>query len=178
MPVFIYILSLLFLTTLSTTNFVELDLENEKTCTEYAQKKKDEITGREVIISKNKLKLQDKNSGKSFNLLISRQGFEMIFVFSSDDKTCILKDTPVTMTFKGGGGKSFNSSNPGNCKGQLNLSFGGIYGNLNDLMKVANSALATISFMDKTEKPITLKLDSNQQQQLKNTIDCVMSASM
>lgn len=175
-------LSQFFLPVLFCFNFIPTSThtsgDKTRACTEYAQTKIDDVTGRQVVISKNKLKLTDVFTKRKFNLLISRQGFELIFVFSTDDGTCILKDTGVSMKFEDGSDIKFKSSNANNCKGQLNLSFGGIYGNLDDLMTVANKQLKEVSFLDKNEKEINLFMNRIQGKELKNTIDCVMSASL
>lgn len=147
-------------------------------CSNYAQIKTDEVTGRQVVISKNRIELSDTESANPFSVLISRQGFEMLLIVTAKDGTCIKKDTDVRLKLEGNKFMNFNSSNGNNCKGQLNLSFGGIYGNLNDFMNIANSNVQEIVFSDRDDETIKLRLSQKQSSELKNTIDCIMAANL
>lgn len=147
-------------------------------CSEFAQVKKDDVTGRQVVISKDRIKLKDARSSNPYTILISRQGFEMLLVLSTESKICMKKATDVRMKLSTGSYLNFDSSNGNNCIGQLNLSFGGIYGNLNQFMEIANSNIEEIVFSDNDDKTVSLILTKSQQSKLKNTIDCIMTASI
>lgn len=167
----LYPLLLVFLSLLTPTTNHTTIVEG---CKDYTTSRVDDITGKLIIFSTEKIQLIDDAGEHEAKMSISRQGFEMIMGIVHTKGECFNTNTRVQVTLDDGKKMMFKSSNPDNCKGLVTLSFGGIYEKMQELMDLANGNITSIKVIGK-DGPIEFNLKADKRIKLKSTLDCILS---
>lgn len=150
--------------------------EATRVCQEFSVSILDTITRKVIHKSKDPVILLNRARTAKFEVFLSRNGFEIILLVKNRYKMCFDNDQDVSLLLTSGEELFLKSTNPGNCSGQLSLSFGGIYGQLPKLMRLANDYISQIKFADREGKTFHLQLNEKKQRALRSTLDCVMSS--
>lgn len=132
--------------------------------------------GKDIITSKPTLSTGFIDlQGNTLSIDINSKEIDFFFVLNSPAVKCLNEETEITFVLEGGKIKSeFRNSGSMNCDGIFHVIFKNSAYTPSQLTKLGSKKIVSIQLTGSSPKPYIIALTPDQQQQLMNTISCVI----
>lgn len=144
-------------------------------CTIKLTSKTNPITGKVTFAGKKNFSFVSEDASTSVQLLIVRQNKELTLRFKSEDKICMPKAAEVSVLTQDKKVIQLKSNSRDNCNGTMIFNFGGIFGKESARDVLYEKGILSISFEDIDNNGIFLTLDSKEQSELKQVLQCLVN---
>ena len=169
-----YSLHVLLLCTVFTLFMPSTGIELEN-CNIKLISKTNPITSKVTFAGRQNFTFVSEDASISVELLIVRQNKELTLRFKSDDKICLPKSAEISVLTQDKKILPLKSNSRDNCSGTMIFNFGGMFGKEKARDILYERGILSISFEDIDQDGYFMTLQSNQQTELKQVLQCLVN---